>query len=138
RSDVWAFGVVLYEMLSGRRAFSADDVSETLAAVLMKEPDWSVLPVTVPPTVVTVLRRCLQKNAKQRLGDVQDLRLALDGAFETVIPQVAGAGIRPTSASARTLPWLASTAALVFAIAWLIEWAPWRTETPLDRPLVRL
>src|SRR6202166_1561354 len=59
RSDIWAFGAVLYEMLSGRRAFSAEDVSDTLAAVLMKEPDWTALPATVPPTVIIVLRRCL-------------------------------------------------------------------------------
>src|SRR5437763_1904370 len=53
RSDVWAFGAVLYEMFTGRRAFEGDDVSDTLARILMKEPDWTGLPVTVPPAVVT-------------------------------------------------------------------------------------
>ena len=111
RSDVWAFGAVLFEMLSGRRPFSADDVSETLAAVLMKEPEWTALPATIPPTVVTVLRRCLQKNAKQRLGDMQDVRLALDGAFETATAQA------PSAASpASRLPWMAALSVAAVAI----------------------
>ena len=74
RSDVWAFGAVLYEMLTGRRAFEGDDVSDTLARILMKEPDWTALPATVPPAVVTVLRRCLQKDRKQRVRDIGDVR----------------------------------------------------------------
>ncbi len=113
RSDVWAFGAVLFEMLSGRRPFSADDVSETLAAVLMKEPGWTALPATIPPTVVTVMRRCLQKNAKQRLGDMQSVRLALEGAFETA----ASPATLTTAASSRgRLPWIAALAVAAVAI----------------------
>ena len=62
RTDVWAFGAVLYEMLTGRRAFEGEDVTDTLARILMKEPDWTALPATVPPAMTTVLRRCLQKD----------------------------------------------------------------------------
>src|ERR1051326_7926593 len=62
RSDMWAFGCVLYEMLTGRRAFGGDDVSETLASVLAREPDWTVLPTTVPSPIRTLLRRCLEKD----------------------------------------------------------------------------
>src|SRR6185369_1200502 len=83
RTDVWAFGAVLYEMLSGKRAFEGEDVSDTLARILMKEPDWTALPATVPPAVTTVLRRCLQSDRKQRVRDIGDVALALDGAFET-------------------------------------------------------
>jgi eukaryotic-like serine/threonine-protein kinase len=81
RTDVWAFGAVLYEMLTGRRLFTGEEVTETLAAVLMKEPDWSALPTAVPPPVVTVLRRCLQKDPKQRMRDIGDVSLALDGVL---------------------------------------------------------
>jgi Tol biopolymer transport system component len=70
RTDIWAFGCVLYEMLSGRRPFDAEDVSMTLASVMMKEPDWAALPEDVPPHVRTVVRRCLEKDRKRRLSDI--------------------------------------------------------------------
>ncbi len=82
RSDVWAFGCVLYEMLTGTRPFPGDDVADVLAAVLTKEPDWTQLPHDLTPTLGTYLRRCLHKDPKQRIGDMQDVRLALEGAFE--------------------------------------------------------
>jgi hypothetical protein len=87
RADIWAFGAVLYEMLTGTRAFQGEDVSDTLAHILMKDPDWTALPATVPPAVTTVIRRCLQNDRRQRLRDIGDAALALDGAFETVAPQ---------------------------------------------------
>ena len=70
RSDVWAFGAVLYEMLTGRRAFGGEDLSDTLAAVLKSEPDWSVLPADVPPPVRTLVQRCLAKDRRQRVADI--------------------------------------------------------------------
>ena len=82
RADVWAFGAVLFEMLTGQRPFAGEDISETLARVLMKEPDWSALPSGVSLTLRTVLTRCLQKDPRQRVRDVGDIRLAMDGAFE--------------------------------------------------------
>ena len=78
RADVWAFGVVLYEMLTGRRLFDAEDVSETLAAVLTREPDWEALPATTPEGVRRLLRRSLQKDPKRRLSSMADARLELD------------------------------------------------------------
>jgi serine/threonine-protein kinase len=69
RADVWAFGCVLYEMLSGRRPFPGDTITETLAAVLMSEPDWSRLPSDVPPPIRALLRRCLRKDPRARLAD---------------------------------------------------------------------
>jgi len=82
RADVWAFGAVLYEMLTGSRAFAGADVSDMLASVLRAEPDWTRLPADVPPRVRQVLRACLQKSLEQRVSDMHDVRLALEGAFD--------------------------------------------------------
>ena len=81
RADVWAFGCVLYEMLTGRRAFGGEGPAETIAAVLTKEPDWGALPWALPATVRMFLRRALKKDPLRRVRDIGDLRLALDGAF---------------------------------------------------------
>ncbi|MFI5182565.1 MAG: protein kinase [Thermoanaerobaculia bacterium] len=78
RADVWAFGCVLYEMLTGRRAFEGETVSDTLAAILRGEADLALLPLTTPPRVVSLLRRTLQKDPKQRLHDIADARLDLE------------------------------------------------------------
>jgi serine/threonine-protein kinase len=81
RSDVWAFGCVLYEMLTGTRAFRGNDVTDTLVEVLRAEPLWSELPRDVPASVRHVLRLCLQKDPKQRIQAIGDVRLVLDGAL---------------------------------------------------------
>ena len=83
RSDVWAFGCVLYEMLTGARAFAGDDVSDTLAAVLRGEPDWRVLPTETPASIRRLLRRCLEKDRKRRLSDAADARLEIEEALTT-------------------------------------------------------
>ena len=70
RSDVWAFGCVLFEMLTGTRACAGEDVSDTLAAVLRGEPEWTALPADVPAAVRTLIRRCLEKDRQQRIGDM--------------------------------------------------------------------
>ena len=75
RTDIWAFGCVLYEMLTGRRAFAGETVSDTIAAILERDPDWSVLPETTPPTIRRLLQRCLEKDPKRRLRDIGDGQL---------------------------------------------------------------
>lgn len=80
---VWAFGCVLYEMLTGRRAFEDEDVSLTLSKLLRVEPEYDALPANVPPRVVAALKACLRKDPKQRAADIDDVRLALDGGFES-------------------------------------------------------
>ena len=94
RADVWAFGVVLYEMLTGTRPFVGDDVSKTLAHVIAIDPDWSTLPTVVPPVLGTFLRGCLEKNPKQRVQAIGDVRLAMEGAFETPASEAAEAVAR--------------------------------------------
>jgi serine/threonine-protein kinase len=78
RTDIWAFGCVLYEMLTGRAAFPGDTISDTLAAILEREPDWVALPATVPAAVRTLLRRCLEKDGRQRIADISVARFVFD------------------------------------------------------------
>jgi len=78
RADVWAFGVVFFEMLAGRRAFEGDDVSDVLASVLKSEPDWTVLPADLPAPARRLLRRCLEKDPRKRLRDIAEGLLQLD------------------------------------------------------------
>lgn len=81
-TDIWAFGCVLYEMLSGTPAFTGVDVAEVLANVIKGEPDWRALPADTPPALRVCLTRCLQKDQRQRFHDIADVRLAMEGAFE--------------------------------------------------------
>ena len=78
RSDVWAFGAVLYEMLSGQRAFKGDDISDTLAAVLRQDIDWTALPASTPASVRRLIARCLDRDARKRLRDIGEARIVLD------------------------------------------------------------
>ncbi len=111
RADVWAFGAVLYEMLSGRRAFVGDDVSDTLVSVMRDEPDWAALPADVTASVRQVLRVCLQKDAKKRVRDMSAIRLALDGAFDVPAGEsevTSNAVATPRSRWRQALPWAAA------------------------------
>jgi eukaryotic-like serine/threonine-protein kinase len=78
RTDIWAFGCLLYEMLSGRSAFGRDTLSDTIASIIEGHPDWSALPKTTPPSVKRLIERCLQKDLKRRLRDIGDARVDLD------------------------------------------------------------
>ena len=82
RSDIWAFGCILYEMLTGKTAFGGADIAETLAHVIRDEPEWSALPPDTPTALRVCLRRCLQKDVADRIHDAADVRLAMHGAFE--------------------------------------------------------
>jgi Tol biopolymer transport system component len=114
RADVWAFGCVLYEMLSGKPAFEGEDISDTLGNVLKVEPDWGALPAAVPARIRQVLRLCLRKDRKERAGDMQDVRLALYGEFDA-----AGAGAPVPDVIPRTgrRTWIWAAAALLLGAA---------------------
>src|SRR5262249_28122948 len=88
RSDVWAFGCVLYEMLTGTRAFDGEDISDALAAVLRGEPDWRALPRGVPPSVQTLVRRSLVKDRQARLADMSVVKFLLEEDATGAAPQV--------------------------------------------------
>jgi Tol biopolymer transport system component len=134
RADIWSFGVVLFEMLSGERLFAGETVTDVLAAVVRAEPDWSLLPGDLPPTLRVFLRRCLQKDAKQRVGDIHDVRLALEGGFDVAAPLPASASAAPI-ARRPSLAWVG--AAVAFAA--LAALAAWQLKpTPVvDRPVTR-
>jgi Tol biopolymer transport system component len=83
RTDIWAFGCVLFEMLAGKMAFSGETTSDTIAAILERQPDWSALPATTPPRVRHLLARCLEKDAKRRWRDIADVRIELEDAEST-------------------------------------------------------
>src|SRR6202035_570427 len=80
RTDIWAFGCVLYEMLTGKQTFRGETVSDTIAAVLEREPDWQVLPPATPAKIRDLLRRCLQKDSQHRLRDIGDARIEIEEA----------------------------------------------------------
>ena len=136
RADIWAFGCVLYEMLTGQRAFPGEDVAETIGAVIHKEPALGALPPDTPPAVRLVLERCLRKDPRQRLRDIGDVRLALDGAFDAppVAPAPAGTPARP-AVSRRAKVVFASAAIAIALVTGLSVWALMR---PRPAPLVRL
>jgi len=120
RCDIWAFGAVLFEMLSGKQAFAGEDVSHTLAAVIMKEPEWNALPTTIPATIQGLVRRCLNKDPRQRLRDIGDARIAIEetlvGGTGVVAPVVAGpSGARPR-ATREYVAWAAAAVALLAAL----------------------
>jgi eukaryotic-like serine/threonine-protein kinase len=104
RTDIWAFGCVLYEMIAGLRTFAGETVSDTLANVIAREPDWTRLPETTPPGIRRLLRRCLQKEARRRLRDIGDARLELEELGEEGTPMAAaGPGARAPSSDVRLL-----------------------------------
>ena len=101
RTDIWAFGCVLLEMLAGRRTFSGDTVSDTIAAILTREPAWADLPADTPSAIRRLLRRCLQKDAKRRLRDMGDARIDVEDALTKASPDDR-VGEQPSGMTRRT------------------------------------
>ena len=124
RTDIWAFGCVLYEMLTGRRPFAGETVSDLIVAILDREPDWSLLPDSVPPNVVTLLKRCLDTNTKRRLRDIGDARIEIDDAMTR--PNVRGVPARE-SAPVIWRRWIAPAAVAVAGLVALVV-AGWRSS----------
>ncbi len=114
RADIWAFGVVLYEMLAGRRAFEGEDISTTLAAVLMRDPEWGSLPKDTPPALRKLIHRCLERDPKARLRDIGEARLLLADS-EAMRSQPAAEAAPVASSPAARLPWIVAAAGVIAA-----------------------
>jgi eukaryotic-like serine/threonine-protein kinase len=133
RTDIWAFGCVLYEMLTGRPAFDAGDTTGTLARVLERSPEMQALPRTVPPSVRRTIELCLQKELDKRIRDIGDVRLALEGAFGA---DASSAASQPSARRGRTrLVAGAVGLALGAVLAGVAAWTRW--PTPAPRPVSR-
>ena len=143
RCDIWAFGVVLYEMLAGRQLFTGETVSDTLAAVLRDEVDWQALPAETPTAVRRLLRRCLERDRRQRLRDIGEARIAIENeskqTFETETSRVvASTGLRRHVwlALALALAVMAAAAAIVLGLRTRNPELPLRKSFILARGLV--
>ena len=139
RSDVWAFGCVLFEMLTGRRAFGGATVSDTLAAVLRAEPEWHRLPSTLHPRLRLLLERCLEKKASNRYQGIGDARMDVQYVLANPHGLVGHASDTSSMGPRRLWPWLAATA-LVTAIAvgvgsWVLQPSVPRVEGRLTHVL---
>jgi serine/threonine protein kinase len=133
RTDIWAFGCVLYEMLTGRRAFAGDSFTDTLAEVIAHEPDWHAVPESTPDAVRRLLERCLRKDVRQRLRDIADARIEIDDALRgPTAPDVSARRRRTGSHRSAAIAW---TAAIVLASAAVIAWRLWVNDYFWRNPL---
>ena len=135
RSDVWAFGCVLFEMLTGQRAFAGDGVSETFAAILLREPDWTALPSGIPQHVAAVVQRCLQKDRKARIPDISAARFLMDEASGFLAVPAVVATSRRRAGQWKALAVVA--AATMLALAG-VAFVHFREKAPASPGLMRL
>ncbi|MBS1855913.1 MAG: serine/threonine-protein kinase [Acidobacteria bacterium] len=135
RTDIWAFGVLLVEMLTGRAMYTGETISETLASVIKDQPDLSGLPSETPLSIRHLLKRCLDKDPRRRLQAIGEARVALENAAAEGPPAAAGATAAAAQPARRGAPWwlAASAVAIALALAGLL----WRATRPVDYPLER-
>jgi len=141
RADIWAFGVVVYEMLTGARMFSCGDVTDVLAAVLRQDIDWNALPSNTPRRLRVLLERCLDRDVKQRLRDIGEARVEI-AKIESGVPDSVMAAAADTRAQrslmVRVLPWAVAAAALATtgALGWsrVSPTAPMPVYASIDAP----
>ena len=136
RADIWAFGCVLYEMLTGQRAFGGDNVTDTIAAVVRAEPEWGALPANTPTSIRKLLRGCLQKDRRERVPDIAVARLEIkEAAAAPASVDVSAVSIARPAWWSRALAWAVPGALGVGLALVLALWAPWRKAPAPLAPL---
>src|SRR5262249_47943881 len=120
RSDIWAYGCVLFEMLARRAAFRGETVSDTIASILGGEPDWAALPETTPARIRRLLHRCLEKDPNRRLHDIADARIELDEGSD---PQPADGVVPIPSRRRERLAWASAVTLLALVAAIATMWS---------------
>jgi Tol biopolymer transport system component len=136
RTDVWAFGCVLYEMLTGRPAFGGETASDVIAAILKHEPDWALLPTQAPAKVADLLHRCLQKDPHERLHDIADARIELEEATTVVSTGsalVAPQRLRRGATNRERIAWAVAAAAAIALVAEVSRRPPPEAAPPLRK-----
>jgi len=138
RTDIWAFGVIIWELLAGRRLFAGDTVSDTLAMVLRSEPDWDSLPADLSPSLRRLIQRCLQREKRQRMHHIADARIVLEDVLQdgTSAYEAATGSIAPSSAMAarsNRLGWAAAVVMTLLAgfLGWQVTKPPVAPESPV-------
>jgi Tol biopolymer transport system component len=128
RTDMWAFGVVLMEMLTGRQVFAGESVTDVIASVLKDEPDWKALPASTPPSIQRLVRRCLERDRRKRWPDAGTARMECDDALSGGVGASAGVG----SAAIRRSPWqLAGALVAGIALTAVAAWVLWPVSAPI-------
>jgi serine/threonine-protein kinase len=135
RADIFAFGAVLYELLTGKRAFQGETITETLAKILESEPEWKALPGATPWRIQELLRRCLTKEPHDRLRDIANVRVEIKLALSeptTILPLGVG-NAKQSAGWKRAIPWSITAAVMVIA-----GWALWSLTVPTSKPLTKM
>ena len=137
RADIWAFGIVLYEMITGRAAFPGETVTDIIAAIVTRDPDWTALPASTPPALRRLLTRCLEKDPKKRLRDIGEARLEIDriqsGVPDPAMPVVSAPAAAPVAKKPSLVPrvGLATVVLAAIAGAW---WLGAQSRPPAAQP----
>ena len=136
RTDIWAFGCVLYELLTGEQAFHGEDITEILASVVKSEPDWTALRASVSPPIRVLLQRCLRKDRRKRTPDAAILRIEIEDA--QAAPKDSGTAQFATASTSKLLLAVAAATTIIAVVALLALWQATRPVEQALRPLVRL
>jgi Tol biopolymer transport system component len=137
RADIWAFGCVLLEMLSGRQTFAGETVSDTLASVLKTEPDWDSLPDDTPPAIVRLLRRCLDKDPRTRLRDIGEARILIERALRGEGDEAAPAAPSAAGTSGMSWRWRLAWLAAGVVVTAAVGTAAWTLKPNAPQPPLR-